>query len=76
MTVQRYEMVWATRAGQTFEELQRNDDGAWCRYEEVQAELERLRTALTAVEEWAHGACPLFDSGQLASKALRRADQP
>lgn len=34
-TVQRYEMVWASRCGQTFEELVMDADGEWVRYDDV-----------------------------------------
>lgn len=36
----------------------------------MNARVDELYAALVAVRDWAHGACPLFDRGQIAHVAL------
>lgn len=43
---QRYDMVTNYRCGQSVDELEKVDDGEWVRWEDVQAEVERLRVRL------------------------------
>jgi len=45
----RYDLITNYRAGASIEEMEPSDDGEWVRYEDVEADLTRLRTELDAI---------------------------
>jgi len=52
--MKRYDLITNYRCGSAIEEMERADDGDWVRYEDVEAEVLRLR-ALVKSAEWSGG---------------------
>jgi hypothetical protein len=48
--IQRYEMVQKTVCGEGWQELDRDADGDWCRYDEAEAEILALKEQIASLE--------------------------